>query len=56
MDAAAEGSRHFLSAMAWTQIFTSLKQFALYRTREGTLHVFHEDTPDKFSVIENRQD
>jgi len=21
-------------------------------TREGTLHIFHEDTPDKFSVVE----
>src|SRR5437879_13325280 len=21
-------------------------------TREGTLHVFHEDTPDRFSVVE----
>jgi hypothetical protein len=22
-------------------------------TREGTLHVFHEESPDKFSVVEN---
>src|SRR5258708_16835082 len=21
-------------------------------TREGTLHIFHEDTPDRFSVVE----
>src|SRR5260370_7350798 len=21
-------------------------------TREGTLHIFHEDSPDKFSVVE----
>jgi hypothetical protein len=21
-------------------------------TREGTVHIFHEDTPDKFSVVE----
>jgi len=31
----------------------SLKTALLFTaTREGTLHIFHEDTPDKFSLVE----
>jgi len=55
MDAGSgEGfSRHFLSAMAWTtNIYEPETGLLFTATREGTLHVFHEDTPDKFSVIE----
>jgi hypothetical protein len=35
-----------------TNIFEPETGLLLTATREGTLHIFHEDTPDKFSVVE----
>jgi YVTN family beta-propeller protein len=35
-----------------TNIYESQTGFVFTAAREGTLHVFHEDTPDKFSVVE----
>jgi len=35
-----------------TNIFEPGTDLILTATREGTLHVFHEDAPDKFSVVE----
>src|SRR6266849_5920187 len=33
-------------------IFDPETGFAASATREGTIHIFHEDSPDKFSVVE----
>jgi YVTN family beta-propeller protein len=35
-----------------TNIFEPETGLLFTATREGTLHIFHEDTPDKFSVVE----
>ena len=35
-----------------TNIFDPATGFAAASTREGTIHIFHEDSPDKFSVVE----
>ena len=35
-----------------TNIYEPETRFLFTATREGTLHVFHEDLPDKFSVVE----
>jgi YVTN family beta-propeller protein len=35
-----------------TNIYESSSGLLFTATREGTLHVFHEDSPDKFSVVE----
>ena len=35
-----------------TNIYDPETGLLLTATREGTLHIFHEDTPDKFSVVE----
>jgi YVTN family beta-propeller protein len=35
-----------------TNIYESQSGLLFTATREGTLHIFHEDSPDKFSVIE----
>ncbi len=38
-----------------TNIYESKTGLVFTATREGTLHVFHEDTPDSFSVVETVQ-
>jgi YVTN family beta-propeller protein len=35
-----------------TTIFDPSTGFVASSTREGTIHIFHEDSPDKFSVVE----
>jgi YVTN family beta-propeller protein len=35
-----------------TNIYDPEASLVFTATREGTLHIFHEDTPDKFSVVE----
>jgi len=35
-----------------TNIYEPATGLLFTATREGTLHIFHEDTPDKFSVVE----
>ena len=35
-----------------TNIYEPKTRLLFTATREGTLHVFHEDTPDKFSLVE----
>jgi hypothetical protein len=35
-----------------TNIYEPQTGLVFSATREGTLHVFHEDTPDKFSAVE----
>src|SRR5258708_28054001 len=35
-----------------TNIYEPETGLLLAATREGTLHIFHEDTPAKFSVVE----
>lgn len=35
-----------------TNIYESDKHLEFTSTREGTIHIFHEDSPDKFSVVE----
>src|SRR5215831_6378434 len=35
-----------------TNIFEPKTDLLFTATREGTLHIFHEDSPDKFSVVE----
>jgi hypothetical protein len=35
-----------------SNIFDPETGFAASSTREGTIHIFHEDSPDKFSVVE----
>src|SRR2546426_11242039 len=35
-----------------TNIFDRETCLLFTATREGTLHIFHEDTPDKFSLVE----
>ena len=35
-----------------SNVFDPETGFAASATREGTIHIFHEDSPDKFSVVE----
>jgi DNA-binding beta-propeller fold protein YncE len=35
-----------------TNVFDTATGLLLAATREGTIHVYHEDSPDKFSVVE----
>lgn len=35
-----------------TNIYESDKRLEFTSTREGTIHIFHEDSPEKFSVVE----
>jgi YVTN family beta-propeller protein len=35
-----------------TNVFDPETGFVASSTREGTIHIFHEDSPDKFSVVE----
>ena len=35
-----------------SNIFDPATSFVASSTREGTIHIFHEDSPDKFSVVE----
>lgn len=35
-----------------TNIYEADKRLEFTSTREGTIHIFHEDSPDKFSVVE----
>ena len=35
-----------------TNVFESSSGLLFASTREGTIHIFHEDSPDKFSVVE----
>ena len=38
-----------------TNIYEAESGLLFVATREGTLHIFHEDTPDKFSLVETVQ-
>jgi hypothetical protein len=35
-----------------TSVFDASTGLIMASTREGTIHVYHEDSPDKFSVVE----
>ncbi len=35
-----------------TNVFEPSSGFVFSSTRDGTIHIFHEDSPDKFSVVE----
>jgi hypothetical protein len=35
-----------------TNVFDPSNGLLMASTREGTIHIYHEDSPDKFSVVE----